>query len=409
METTQAQRQEGKQGGTERGSIPDEEHSRDAWWSMLGTFYRRRWFIVAVTGFVAVASIGISLLLPVWYQSTARVIIPSGGEGGGISALLGDLDPAAAALLGTSGGDYIRYMAILTSRTLTDRVIDEFDLMDVYETRDSKTPWRDARKELDDNTAFEIDRDFDFLGINVFDQDRERAASMANFFVEELNRMNIELSTESASRYRRFVERRYNETVANLDSAMAALQNYQEEYGLLELEQQSEAFLEILAQYRAATFQAEIEYEGLLMDYGKENPMVQSARNRVEAARAKERALLEGRDPLLPVAIDELPQIARGYATAMRDVAIYENIIEFARPLLEQAIFEEQREAPAVQVLDRAVVAEWKAKPKRAFIVVGATLSAFILVLIQLGLVDWLRRKRAYLAERFDSELETGT
>jgi len=383
----------------------EEMIARDAWWSMLGTLYRRRRFIVAVTGFVAVASVIISLLLPKWYESSARVIIPSSGSSGGLSALIGNLDPTAAAFLGAVGGDYLRYLAILSSNTMKDRVIDRFNLMDVYETRESVTPIRDTRKALDENLSYEIDVEFDFLSISVLDQDPVRAAEMANFVVDELNLMNIDLSTESATRYRLFVERRYNETIANLDSSMAALQEFQQKHGLVQLEQQSAAFLEVLAQYRAITFEAEIEYEGLVLDFGENNPTVRSARNRIEAGRAKEQALMDGKDPLMPIAFADLPEVGRGYAQAVREVKIYERIIEYARPVLEQAIFEEQRETPAVQVLDRATVPEWKTKPKRALIVIGATLSAFILVMVYVILIDWLRRNRAYFRSRIETEM----
>ena len=65
---------------------------------------------------------------------------------------------------------------------------------------------------------------------------------------------------------------------------------------------------------------------------------------------------MAGQDPIMPVSFAELPEIGRGYAQALREVMVYERVIEYARPVLEQAIFEEQREAPAVQVLDHATV-----------------------------------------------------
>ncbi len=398
----------GSDAETESSSSPGRngnDRATDAWWSTLGTLYRRRRFIFGITGFVAVASLIISLLLPKWYQSNARVIIPSSSGSGGISALIGNLDPTAAAFLGAVGGDYLRYLAILSSNTMKDRIIERFNLMDVYDTRESETPIRDTRKALDENLAFEIDVEFDFLSISTLDKDPVQAAEMANFVVDELNRMNVKLSTESATAYRVFVERRYNDTIANLDSSMVALQRFQEAHGLVELEQQSAAFLEILAQYRTITFEAEIEYEGLVLDYGKDNPVVRSARNRVEAGKAKERDLMEGKDPLMPISFSDLPEVGRGYAEVLREVKIYQRIIEFARPILEQAIFEEQREAPAVQVLDRATVSEWKAKPKRALIVFGATMSAFILVVVYVILLAWLQRNRAYFTTRFEKEL----
>ena len=43
----------------------------------------------------------------------------------------------------------------------------------------------------------------------AYDKDPQRAADMANFFVSELNRIGVELSTQTAREYRRTVEKRY--------------------------------------------------------------------------------------------------------------------------------------------------------------------------------------------------------
>lgn len=377
-----------------------EEVSKDAWWSLVGSIIQRRRFVIGMTIGAAVVSVIVSLLLPKWYEAEARVMLPTSGGGGGLSALLGDLDPSAASLLGVAQGDYVRYMAILNSGTMADRVIEAFNLMDVYETRDASYPRLETRKILEGNVKFVVDREFEFLSIRVLDRNADQSAAMANFFVDELNTMNIELTTESASTYRRFVQARYDATIANLDSSMIALKNFQEKSGVIELEQQAEAFLGLLAEYKAEAFRAEIEYQGLVLDFGEENPAVKSAFNRVRAAQEKERQLLNGQDPLMPVAMADIPAVSYGYASTLREVLIYQKIIEFARPLLEQAIFEEKKETPAVQVLDRALVPEKKARPKRMLIVIGATISVFILVIMYLVALDWLRRNHDLIANR---------
>jgi uncharacterized protein involved in exopolysaccharide biosynthesis len=387
--------------GSARPAFASEhDAARDAWWSTVRKLLAKRRLIIGFTLGAAIISVVISLLLPKWYAGTARVLLPTPTGGGGISALLGNLDPAAASILGSSGGDYVRYMAILTSESMSQRVIDRFNLMDEYETRDARYPRMKTLEMLEGNVEFEVDREFDFLSVTVLDKSAEQAAEMANFYVEELNRMNASLVSENAANYRGFVEQRYDATIAGLDSAMQVLSAYQQESGVIELEKQAEAFLAVLAEYRAASFQAEVEYQALVMDFGKDNPATKSAYNRVLAARELEKDLLEGKDPLMPVALKDIPEVGVGYAQALREVMIYEKIIEFARPLLEQAIFEEQKQTPAVQVLDRALVPEKKAKPKRMIIVAGATLSVFLLTCLYVLMLGWLDRNRRYLASQ---------
>lgn len=388
----------------ERSVVDTQKDARDAWWALVGTVIRRKRFVIGLTVGAAVVSIVISLLLPKWYEAEARVMLPSSSGGGKLSALLGNLDPSAAKLLGASTGDYVRYMAILTSGSMADRAISEFNLMDEYDTRDAKYPRLETRKMLENNVEFEVDREFDFLAVKVLDKSPEQAAAMANFFVDQLNEMNAHMVSENAANYRHFVQMRYDATITSLDSAMTVLKEFQQKSGVIELEQQAEAFLTVLADYRAASFEAEVEYEGLVLDFGKDNPSVKSARNRVLAAKDKERDLLEGKDPIMPVAMSDIPEVGYGYARALREVMIDKKIIEYARPLLEEAIFEEQKETPAVQVLDRALVPEKKALPKRVLIVAGTTFSVLILTILYLIILDWLDRNQTYISARIASQ-----
>src|SRR5690606_3675327 len=135
----------------------------------LGTLYRRRWFLVALTFVAAVASVVISLLLPLWYQSESRVLLPEGG--GGAFSLIDNLAPGAAALLGGGGaGEYTRYLSILTSRTVLERAVEAFDLERVYETTDSVDPRGDAIQTLKELMSFDVALDFDHLTVAVLDR-----------------------------------------------------------------------------------------------------------------------------------------------------------------------------------------------------------------------------------------------
>jgi len=89
-------------------------------WRSVANVISRWKFIGAITALAAIASIIIALILPLWYQGVARVLIPESSSGGGFSAMMGDLGPAAMSILGGGGGDYVRYQAILNSRTTLD-------------------------------------------------------------------------------------------------------------------------------------------------------------------------------------------------------------------------------------------------------------------------------------------------
>lgn len=363
------------------------------------TLLKGKWVILLGTFLAGVGAIVYVLSLPVWYAATARVLPPE-ETGGGLSTLIGELSPLASSVLGGGGGSYNRYIAILASRTVQERIVEEFDLVERYELQDEPFPEEAALLELADNVAFEVDLEFEFLRITAFDQDPEEAARMANALVRELNERNEELALQGASAFRRYVEERYSGIELRLDSARAEMQAFQERNGVVQLPEMAQGFMQSLASAQAEAARAEIEYNALLSEFGPENPQVQAAGAALSAARAAQEDLLGGREAVMPVPFSQLPRVTSEYARIYQELLVQQALLENARPLLEQARFDEARERTAVQVLDEAVPPVLKARPQRSVLVVIITASAFLLLCTVVVARRWYReRGRALLRE----------
>ena len=393
----------GAERSPDRSEQERSERANQSFWTAAGTLYKWRRFIMVVTALAAVASVVIALLLPVWYQATAKVLLPERSRSSAFSTMLGDIGGAAASLLGVSGGDYVRYMAILDRRQTQEDVVRVFNLEDVYETTESETSLYDAWLMFRENLNVTIDAELDYLAVNVLDKDPQRAADIANHLVDELNRVNAEMVSSNASKYRRFVEERYRAAETERDSTLAAMQRFQAKHGVLELDTQMEAFLTMVANWRSEATLAEIEYEALRRSVGEKNAAVVSARNRVLAARQKERDVQSGRDGMLPVSFEDLPEVTSEYVSLKQDILVNAEILKFARPLLEQAIFDEEMKSPAVQELERAVPPIEKAKPVRSLVCIGITLTAFLLACLFALVYDWWRREGDGLVARLET------
>lgn len=152
--------------------------------------------------------------------------------------------------------------------------------------------------------------------------------------------------------------------------------------------------IEAAAAQQAVISQLEIEHQALLSELGPENSRTIATERALETARAAQRRLLGGQEQVLPISMAQLPRLSGEYARLYQDLLIQKTLMEEARPLLEQARFDEERDRVAVQVLDPAVPPVRKAKPKRAFIVLAATGSAFALTVILALLVEGYRRRR---------------
>lgn len=390
---------------SDNGFAPEgEQRAQQQLWRAAGVLYAWRRFIVGATAVVAVGAVVISLLLPNWYQATARVLSPEGGGANPMAAaFLKNLPSGAASLLGGAAGDYARYIAILSSRSLLETVVDSFNLVAVYETQEAPNPRLAAVEMLAENAAFPIDEEYEFLTVAVMDRDPERAAAMANFFVRKLNEMNRQLAAQDAANFRRYVEARYARAEADLDSAKTSVQEFQQRYGIYNLEAQAQAFMTQVAQLAAEAAQLEIQAEALASQLGPANSQVAAAQAAAQAAQRKYQEALAGRARVMPVPQGQMPAVMREYVDLEQRRLILAETIREVYPLVEQARFQEEREYESVQVVDAAIPPVEKAKPRRSIIVVTATLSAFLLSVLFALLYEAWRRHHARLAARLEA------
>jgi tyrosine-protein kinase Etk/Wzc len=366
----------------------------------INAVLRRRRFIAVVTGVVAVAAVIISLLIPNEYRATARVLPPEGGGSSPLAAMLSrNLPSGAAALLGGGRTEYSRYLALLSSRSMMESVVDEFELVEVYGHSGARHSRERAINDLVERVSFDVDRAYRFLSVGVLDQSPERAADMANFLVDELNRRNASLSAQNASLFRRFVEGRYNETIAAIDSVKNVAQEFQQRHGIFDVEAQAKGFLEQTAAMRTRAIELEIEYETLLAQFGPDHPSVRAVGEAMRAANRRYQAALSGSERMMPVAQDAVPAVMREFMDIEQERVVQTRILEIVAPLYEQARFDEEREMQAVQVVDVAVPPVRKVAPKRSIIVIVATISAAMLALFfVLASTYW--RERAPMVAR---------
>ena len=378
---------------------------RDQLWWAAGAVWRRKWWILAVTVLVAGAAVWITTQIPNRYRAETRVLLPDSGVSG-LGALLGRSSPTAAALLGGGGGGYTRYLALLTSRTTQEAIVERYELVRRYETGDEPDPVAAAVRTLSDRTDFDVSLEYNYLAVQVLDEDPTLAAQMANKFVEILNRENTELNQESASTYRVYLERRLQRAEADMDSLMSSMQGIQERYGVFEPEAQGAAVMDALASAGALVAEAEVGYEMLRSEFGEENDQTRTAAAGLAAARAQRDRLTSGSDAVMPVALSQIPEVGRRYAQVQQGILLQGEILKELQPLYEQSLLNERRQADAVQVIDPAVPPALKAEPRRSLIVVAATLSAFLVALaVALMLALWGARAPAVLA-RLRAETE---
>jgi uncharacterized protein involved in exopolysaccharide biosynthesis len=363
-----------------------EEAGNHAVFKRLRGLLDARFFLLRFTGYGLALATLIAFLIPVRYEARTQLMPPDSEAGAGLASLMamtrgaGGLGMLAGDLLGlkTSGALFI---GILRSETVEDRIIDKFDLKSVYGVK----RMLQARRQLEENTQIAEDRKSGILAIGVSDHDPKRAAAMAKAYVEELDRLVVELNTSAAHRERVFLEERLLSVKQDLDSSAKEFSQFSSENTAIDIKEQGKAMVEAAATLQGHLIAAQSELEGLRQIYADTNVRVKAVRARI--AELQKKLVEMGGGDLAPAtgntesaslypSIRKLPLLGVRYAELYRANKIQETVYELLTQQCEMAKVQEAKETPSVKVLDPAKVPEKKSFPPRLLIMfMGAVLA----------------------------------
>lgn len=362
----------------------------------LTVVVRHRHFLATFILSITIVATAYALLAPKWYKSTSVVLAAEqtdflGGLSGLSSLVKGfSASKGLASLTGNSETD--RYLAILQSATVLDNVINHFNLRQVYEMED--TYYEKVVKELKGNVEMEVGDEGQLI-MSVFDEDRQRAADMANYFVAQLNEVNSRMHVQNAKANREFIEKRYHKNMYDIDSLETSMREFQQKYGVIAVPEQLKTTVSAMAALYGQLVEKQLELSVLEQSLNDEHPLVGMAQAQVKELEKKIKAMNNGEavpngdDFNLLIPFKQAPELAGKYLKIYRDLEIQYKILEFVTPLYEQAKVEEVRSTPSVVVLDKAGPAERKAKPKGTIyllvsFVISTLLGLFIVFFIEM-------------------------
>jgi uncharacterized protein involved in exopolysaccharide biosynthesis len=380
-------------------------HERSA--AHARVLWEQRRFLLRWTLIGIVVSFVIALLIPSRYEATTKLMPPDNQSGGGAAALLAaatgggagrnasGLAGLAGDLLGTKNSGAL-FVGILSSRTVQDRLIDQFDLRREY--WDSKM--EDARTDLEKHTTISEDRKSGILSVSVWDHKPQRAADLAAAYVKELDRLVAQVSTSAARRERIFLEERLQSVKVDLDASATKFSEFASKNTAIDIPAQGKAMVEAAATLQGQLIFAESELHGLQAIYTDQNVRVKALQARVSELRAQlgkiggeaggAGALSPKSDPSIYPSIRQLPVLGVTYADLYRRTKIQETVFELLTQQYELAKVQEAKEIPSVKVLDVAVVPTKKSFPPRGvFTALGAALFF-------LGACAWIFAHRSY-------------
>ncbi len=305
--------------------------------NLLVFIWKRRKIILIVTAAAAVLSVVVSFLMTPIYRSTA-IVFPAATSTVSFSE---QRNAKAAAMDFGEEEQAEQLVQILQSSRIRDRIVEQFDLMKHYEI-DANDPNKHYKlvKAYNDNFFFVRTR-FGSIQIDVLDKEPQRAADMANKIVELIDTVKNQMVYERTlpafeinKRKKEQMEIDRKEVLRKLDS-LASI-------GVVPLDG------------RANLFQAYVD--------------AKNAKEKAELAKSIEINRQNGAQ------FDALEYIRNEKIVKLEDfMQSYEQAESDANTIFNHKF-----------VVENAVVADKKDKPKRMIIVLLSTLGAFVFVVFAL-------------------------
>jgi len=236
----------------------------------------------------------------------------------------------------------------------------------------------DARKELASSVRIALGKKDGLITIEVDDKSPQRAADIANLYVDELQKLMGRLAVTDAQQRRVFFERQLQQSRDKLAQAQQALQASGFSPGALKAEPKAAA--ESYARLRAEATADEVKLQALRGALADNTPEIRQQLATLAALRDQltraEQATADGTGP--------------DYVSKYREFKYQEALFELYARQFELARADESREGALIQVVDAAQPPERKSKPRRGV----AVLSAVALSALLLGIWVLLRAGR---------------
>lgn len=360
-------------------AAPDDPDRTIGLWDLVSAIRLQGRHIVAVTVVVAMAVYVTTAFMTPTYTARSTLLPPRQQQAATALSSLGVLAGAVGSVVAHTGEQYVSF---LRSRSISDRIVARFKLAE----DDTAAAHDLARRLLEQSVRVEVNRKAGLLIIEASSRDPQRAADIANAYVEELRRLTHVLFQTAVAERRATVERELAAAAVRLRDAEATLQR--SGFNASDLKTDGRATGASYRELQDRLTQAQVRLQGRGVSLSDRSIEVRQLRAEVEALRAQlARASGPGQ---------ARKSASAGYSDLQRDYRRREQSYADLVRQAELLRLEESRGAPSLPVLDKAVAPQRAVAPRRvrATVLAGAA-AAVLALLITVLRTFWLTRPDA--------------
>jgi uncharacterized protein involved in exopolysaccharide biosynthesis len=357
--------------------------------SLLQIALRRSNLVIVETAVLILLVAVLAILLPNLYTATVAMMPQQGGSSSAaMLAQLGNL----GALASMGGGLSMKnpndtQVALLKSRTTEYAMVERFQLQAEYHKRYVSS----ARARWEKMTSIDSGLKDGLIRLSVTDRNPQRAAELANGWVEEYRRVAAGLALTEAAQRRMFFEREVNGERDELERAEDNLKDTEDRTGVLELDGQARALIASAALLRAQIAAKQVEIRAMREFATSENPDMARAEQELSGMEGQLTAMDVDSDHATGDLIapkGKVTQTGLEFARALREEKFHEAMYELLTRQYEVARVDEARQGSNIQVIDPAIPPDRPGSHYRLWIFLAGLVFALPLALITAWIVE---------------------
>lgn len=371
--------------------MTNENQFQDSTYFFL-TLSKYKRFLIIFTLLGAIGSVIAAFVLPKWYASSTNLVPSNSSQdntsiaGSAISSTLKEF--GLTKMTGSGTQDQYSYIVILQSRSVVDSIIEKYELHKVYKI--PKKEMIDLRKAFLHNVEVNYEKEGNYV-ITVWDTDPNRAANIANDYVQIANNHFVEIFRQDNKLTKDYLELRIQTIDSILNSLGTKLNKFSKQTQLFSPEDQAQSVAKALSELKAEQVQYEIYYNFYKSNYGENDALAQSFKNLGNEITNKLNSLQTQPGFAGNFSLSEASSVGLEYLKLYTEFEAYTKVKAMILSMMEKITTDEIKNIQSLLVVDKAIPSDKKDKPKRAFLIAGVSFGTFILGILIIFIFNYFK------------------
>ncbi len=363
---------------------------------LVATIWRQKWLVIVVTVLAAVLSVVYALMQPNMYTATSTVL-PISGSSSLLSQYAGLAAMAGVSLPGSdSSNPSVKIQAILNSRELAVKVINELDLVPKLIKEPEKlkdvSPLATAVGIFQKSVfSVSVDSKTSLMKVSAKTKSAALSAQIANTAIDLLQQDLSSRVLTASGKNIVVLEQQVADQEKKVRELQSKMEDYQRKNKLVAPATQSQQGLDLYRSLIQQKMTLEIQISSLQNALSADNPKVTAAQAQL-AAIQKQIDNFERTGGGVGPSMNETPKALMEYANLQAELELATKIYGGLLTSLENLRLQDATDKVFVEVIDTAVPPEQKSEPSRSMICVVGTLAGGLVGLLLAFLREALQK-----------------